>query len=242
MPRSFLLQRKLVHIRTFQGPFLVPSRPFQGDGQAGHSRQKEVPFQEQAALFRLDDDQPLPFAFSLGELPSRQGRSQGACPFRPWRLHIPSFVHITEARLHDSKVARILSLPQGSIVDFDMLHRWTERKVFFVTRMKKNLFYIVARRHDVPINRNILSERTIHLSGTATWQKYPYLLRRIVVWDKKKQEKIALLSNYLDFSATTISSIYKGRWQIEIFFNTLKQNLKVKTFIGSTKNALRIQI
>jgi hypothetical protein len=163
--------------------------------------------------------------------------------------YMPSFVHITEARMHDSKVAQILSLPRGSIVaidrgyvDFDMLRRWTERKVFFVTRMKKNLSYVIAKRHDVPKNRNILSDETIRLSGTATWQKYPCPLRRIVVWDKQKQEEIVLLTNHLDFGATTISSIYKERWQIEIFFKTLKQNLKVKTFIGSSENALCIQI
>ncbi len=108
--------------------------------------------------------------------------------------------------------------------------------------MKKNASYIVTERLRVPQNSSVLEDEIIRLSGTATWQKYPYPLRRIVVWDKQKQEEIVLLTNHLDFGATTISFIYKERWQIKVFFKTLKQNLKVKTFIGVSENALRIQI
>jgi hypothetical protein len=88
----------------------------------------------------------------------------------------------------------------------------------------------------------VLKDEIIHLSGVNTWEKYPLPLRRIVVWDDKNKTEIVLLTNHLKFGSTTISSIYKERWQIEVFFKTLKQNLKVKTFIGVSENALRIQI
>ncbi len=163
--------------------------------------------------------------------------------------YMPSFVHITEARTHDSKAAHLLSLPEGSIIaldrayiDFGLFRKWTEQKVFFVTRMKKNASYVVAERRKAPKNSNVLKDEIIRLSGVNTWEKYPLPLRRIVVWDEKNKREVVLLSNHLKFGATTISAIYKERWQIEVFFKTLKQNLKVKTFIGVSENALRIQI
>jgi transposase len=163
--------------------------------------------------------------------------------------YMPSFVHITEARMHDSKVTHLLSLPEGSIIvldrayiDFDLFRKWNEEKVFFVTRMKKNASYDVTEQLRVPQNSHVLKDEIIHLSGVNTWEKYPLPLRRIVVWDDKNKTEIVLLTNHLKFGSTTISSIYKERWQIEVFFKTLKQNLKVKTFIGVSENALRIQI
>lgn len=98
----------------------------------------------------------------MGRLPSRLRAQVKVHVLLDHGDYMPSFVHITEARMYDSKVARILSLPQGSIVaidrayiDFDSLRKWNEEKVFFVTRMKKNLSYVITKRHDVPKNRNI---------------------------------------------------------------------------------------
>ena len=93
-----------------------------------------------------------------------------------------------------------------------------------------------------PKKRNILSDQIIRLSGVEAAAKCPHPLRRIVVWDAEKEREIVLLTNQLGFGATTIAAIYKDRWQIELFFKALKQNLKVKTFVGTTENALRIQI
>ena len=163
--------------------------------------------------------------------------------------YMPSFVHITEAKMHDSKATQLLSLPAGSIIaldrayiDFDLFRKWNEEKVFFVTRMKKNASYVVTERLRIPQNSKVLKDEMIRLSGVSTWEKYPLPLRRVVVWDDKNKTEIVLLTNHLRFGSTTISSIYKERWQIEVFFKTLKQNLKVKTFIGVSENALRIQI
>jgi len=108
--------------------------------------------------------------------------------------------------------------------------------------MKKNASYVVTERLRVPQNSSVLNDEIIRLSGIGTWEKYSLLSRRVVVWDDKNKTEIALLTNHLRFGATTIISIYKERWQIEVFFKTLKQNLKVKTFIGVSENALRIQI
>ena len=108
--------------------------------------------------------------------------------------------------------------------------------------MKENIRYVVDVSTEVPKKRNIVSDESIFLLGNATSTKYPDELRRIVVRDKEKNENIVLLTNHFGFGATTIASIYKDRWEIELFFKALKQNLKVKTFIGTSENALRIQI
>ena len=108
--------------------------------------------------------------------------------------------------------------------------------------MKENTVYEVIEERRTPKNRNILHDQIIRLVGVKAEQKCPHLLRRVVVWDAEKERQIVLLTNHLDFGATTISAIYKERWQIELFFKALKQNLKIKTFIRTTENSLRIQI
>lgn len=163
--------------------------------------------------------------------------------------YMPAYVHVTEAKLHEVNVARLLNLNPGSIVamdraylDFALLGRWTEQGVFFVTRLKSNTAYNVVKELTTPKYRNILSDQIIELYQPKAAENCPHFLRRIVVWDPNGEREIVLLSNHLDFGASTIASIYKDRWEIEVFFKTLKQNLKVKTFIGTSQNALLIQI
>ncbi len=163
--------------------------------------------------------------------------------------YMPSFVLMTEARRHDVKAARTINLPPGSIVamdraynDFRLFAKWTAAGVFFVTRMKENTVYEVVEKRDLPKKRSILRDQIIRLSGVEAAAKCPHPLRCIVVWDAEREREIVLLTNHLGFGATTIAAIYKDRWQIELFFKALKQNLKVKTFVGTTENALRIQI
>jgi len=163
--------------------------------------------------------------------------------------YMPSFVLLSEAKMHDSRALASLRLTAGSIVamdraynDYAQFARWTQAGVFFVTRMKGNAVYEVLEQREVPKHRNILSDELIVLTGTQAQKKCAHTLRRIVVWDEEKQREIVLLTNHLDFGATTIADIYKERWQIELFFKALKQNLKVKTFVGTSENALRIQI
>ncbi|HOK07861.1 MAG TPA: transposase, partial [Syntrophales bacterium] len=93
-----------------------------------------------------------------------------------------------------------------------------------------------------PIDKNILSDQVIELEGFYSHKKYPGPLRRLEVWDEENEQRIVLLTNHLAFGATTIAAIYKDRWQIEIFFKAIKQNLRIKTFVGTSPNALLTQI
>ena len=109
-------------------------------------------------------------------------------------------------------------------------------------RLKDNAAFEVVEECEIPQNRNIRADQLIRLTGAQAQADYPDLLRRIVAWDAENEREIVLLTNLLEFGATTIAAIYKERWQIELFFKALKQNLTVKTFVGTSENALRIQI
>jgi len=163
--------------------------------------------------------------------------------------YLPVFAHITEGSVHEVNIAKGLSFPKGSMVvadrgytDYKLFARWTGQGVFFVTRQKRNAQYKVIERRPVPENRNILRDQIITFKGYYAQKNYPYPLRRIEVWDEEKEETIVLITNHLSFGSTTIASTYKDRWQIEIFFKTIKQNLKIKTFVGTSPNALMVQI
>ena len=163
--------------------------------------------------------------------------------------YLPVFVHITEGSVHEINIAKNLSFPRGSIVacdrgytDYTLFARWTREGVFFVTRQKGNADYSIVEEKPVPRNRTIMKDQIIMFNGSLSKNKYPYRLRRIEVWDEEKKERIILLTNHLTFGSTTIATIYKDRWQIEIFFKTIKQNLKIKTFVGTSPNALKTQI
>jgi len=163
--------------------------------------------------------------------------------------YLPSFAIITEGNVSDVRVARQFHFDPGTIVvddrgynDYALFGRWTAQGVFFVTRMKDNALYEVVGGKDVPQNRNILKDEMIELRGPKAIEKCPYPLRRIEVSDPETGEILVFLTNNLKLGATTIASIYKERWQIEIFFKALKQNLKIKTFVGTSANAVKIQI
>jgi hypothetical protein len=164
--------------------------------------------------------------------------------------YLPSYVLITEAKTSDVRVAQALDLNPGSIVaidraytDYAMFDKWTKQDVFFVTRLKENAAYEVVEAFMGPLPHNIRADELIRFTGEKAVKDCPNLvLRRVVVWDEANQREIVLLTNLLHFGATTIAAIYKDRWEIELFFKALKQNLKVKSFVGTTKNALLIQI
>ncbi len=163
--------------------------------------------------------------------------------------YLPVFACITTGKIHEVRIAQTLSFPAGSIVavdrgylDYELFWSWTQGGVFFVTRQKDNADYRVIEERAVPQNRHILSEQLIELEGYYSHKNYPGPLRRLEVWDEENEQLIVLLTNHLAFGATTIAAIYKDRWQIEIFFKTIKQNLKIKTFVGTSPNALLIQI
>ena len=163
--------------------------------------------------------------------------------------YLPSYVYISSGKKHDVTIARKVPLSPYSIVtmdrgynDYSLFAHWTQNHIFFVTRLKDNADYTVVEERTVPQNRNILSDQLIQFSGQTARKQCPHILRKVAVWDKEQNRQIILLTNHLEFGATTISQIYKDRWQIELFFKALKQNLKVKTFVGTSENALYIQI
>jgi DDE family transposase/uncharacterized protein DUF4372 len=163
--------------------------------------------------------------------------------------YLPVFASITEGNVHEVNIAHTLTFPKGSIlaidrgyVDYEQFAQWTAAGIFFVTREKDNAAYRVIEKREVPDNRNIIKDQLIELTGYESIKKCPYTLRRVEVWDEENERIIVLWTNHLTFGATTIASIYKDRWQIEVFFKTIKQNLKIKTFVGTSRNALLTQI
>jgi len=163
--------------------------------------------------------------------------------------YLPEYVYVTEGRIHEINILRRLTFDAGTIVaidrgliDYELFGKWTESGVFFVTRLKKNASYSLIYQRPVPQSRHILKDHIIELDGFYSKDKCPHQLRIVESWDEDKKESIILLTNHLEFGATTISKIYKDRWQIELFFKAIKQNLRIKTFVGTSYNAVMIQI
>jgi hypothetical protein len=163
--------------------------------------------------------------------------------------YLPRYVLITEAKRSDVKMADAFPLNPGSIVvmdrgynDYALFGKWTAEEIYFVTRLKDNAAYEVTAECTVPQNRKVRSDQLIRFTGDKAQSNCPCLLRRVVAWDEVNQQEIVLLTNLLAFGSTTVATIYKDRWQIELFFKTLKQNLKIKSFVGTSENAVRIQI
>jgi putative transposase len=159
--------------------------------------------------------------------------------------YLPAFVAISAAREHEVQRARSLRLPQGSIVvedmgytDYDRYAQLTAQKIFFVTRQKRNARYEVLERRKVNKKQGLLSDQTIRLQA----QECPLPLRRIAYRDAATGRRYVFLTNHFKLAAKTIADIYKERWQIEIFFRFIKQNLKIKAFIGNSENAVMSQI
>ncbi len=159
--------------------------------------------------------------------------------------YLPAFVAISEAREHEVHRARSLHLPKGSIVvedmgyaDYDRYAQLTTHKIFFVTRQKRNARCEVLERREVNKKQGLLSDQTIRLQAS----KGPLTLRRIGYRDGATNRCYIFLTNHFKLAAKTIANIYKERWQIEIFFRFIKQNLKIKAFIGNSENAVMSQI
>jgi putative transposase len=159
--------------------------------------------------------------------------------------YLPAFVALSPAREHEVQRARSLRLPKGSIVvedmgyaDYDRYAQLTAQKVFFVTRQKRNARYEVLERRKVNKKQGLLSDQSIRLQA----QEGPILLRRIAYRDVATGRRYVFLTNHFKLAAKTIADIYKERWQIEIFFRFIKQNLKIKAFIGNSENAVLTQI
>lgn len=165
--------------------------------------------------------------------------------------YLPTVLVITEGNRHDLTVAQALTFAPGTVLVFDKAYidyAWLaalqRAGVFFVTRFKANTDYRVVARAAVPTRGGILADEHITLEGPKTRTRYPadLPLRRVVVEVPDREAPLIFLTNQTHWGPTTIARIYKDRWQIELFFKTLKQHLRVKTFVGTSRNALHIQI
>ena len=163
--------------------------------------------------------------------------------------YLPVFGHISEGKVADVTVAKSLDFPKGSVVvmdrgynDYKLFTEWTRAGVFFVTRLKRNANASALENRPVPKGGNVLRDEIIRLREFEAGRPDLEDLRRVTVWLEDKQEELVLLTNNFQWAASTIAAIYKERWQIELFFKTLKQQLKIKTFVGTSANAVRTQI
>ncbi len=163
--------------------------------------------------------------------------------------YLPEFVTLTEGRKHDVTVGRILNFPKGSIVamdkaynDYSWYKQLTDNGIFFVTRLKTNAKYRVVDRREVLKSKGLTSDQTIEFTGIQIAKKCPVQLRRIGYRDSETGKHYVFLTNNFKLAARTIADIYKARWQVELFFKWIKQNLKIKSFVGTSKNAVMTQI
>ena len=161
---------------------------------------------------------------------------------------LPSFVSISDGKKHDVTVARALELPAESIVvmdrayvDYSWFNSLNNNGIFFVTRQKRNAIYRIIERRDVIKSKGLTCDQTILLTGTKA-ETCPVPLRRIGYRDPETGKHYVFLTNNFHLAAKTIADIYKSRWQIELFFKCIKQNLKIKSFVGTSKNAVMTQI
>jgi putative transposase len=162
--------------------------------------------------------------------------------------YIPAFVQITAAKVGDLTVAKLMNLAAFSIVvmdrayvDFAWFQKLNEKKIFFVTRMKRKIKYHVLERGTVNGAKGLTSDQTIRLTG-ARAKGCPVPLRRVGYLDEQTGQHYVFLTNIFHLSARTIADIYRERWQVELFFKWIKQNLKIKSFLGTSKNAVMTQI
>lgn len=165
--------------------------------------------------------------------------------------HLPAYVNITDGKTADNKGAYDVPLLKGSVIvadrfynDFSLLNVWDSNDVYFVIRHKDNIKFKTLKELELPENKHqhLLKDEIIELTGNKTKEKYSKKLRRVALWDEKNQQTIEVITNQMSWTANTIAELYKARWQVEIFFRDIKQQLHIKSFIGTSENAVMIQI
>ena len=163
--------------------------------------------------------------------------------------YLPEFVTITDGKTSDIEAGRVVEFPRGSMVaidrgynDYAWYKQLTGKGIFFVTRLKSNAKTRVVSRRPVLSSKGLSSDQTIEFTGALTAKKCPIQLRRIGYRDPETGKHYVFLTNNFKLAAKTIADIYKARWQVELFFKWIKQNLKIKSFVGTSKNAVMTQI
>jgi Domain of unknown function (DUF4372)/Transposase DDE domain len=165
------------------------------------------------------------------------------------RGNIPTFVHVSHGKVHDVTFLDQLPIEPGAFyvmdrgyVDFARLYRFTQRSAFFITRAKRNMVY--TRRASRPVDKTtgLKSDQTIVLAGIKSSRFYPDPLRRVSYVDPETGRRFVFLTNNFTIPALTVAGLYKSRWQIELFFKWIKQNLRIKAFFGTSENAVKTQV
>lgn len=162
---------------------------------------------------------------------------------------LPCWALVTDGDTNDVRVAQQLAFAPGTIVvidrgylDYALYQRWTLTGVGFVTRPRTNMLSVVVERRPVPARGSVLADEVIALTSPHAADRCTVCLRQVTIWDETQQRRLTFLTNLLHLAASTIAAIYKERWQIELFFKALKQRLRIKTFVGTSENAVQLQI
>jgi len=166
------------------------------------------------------------------------------------RGSIPTFVHISHGKYHDSNVLDIMPIEKDAIyvmdkayVDFEALFAMEQSGAFFVTRSKNNMvFEIIETNYNIDHKTGLVSDQTIVLTGVKSAKLYPISLRMVVYHDSEKDITLTFITNNFELSALDVAYLYKNRWQIEVFFKWIKQNLTIKRLWGHSENAVHIHI
>lgn len=213
---------------------------------------KQIKFRIKSKIFLLDST-TISLCLSLFDW-AKYKTAKGAIKLHTlldYDGNLPAYINITNGKTADNKGAYDIPLLKGSVIvadrfynDFPLLNIWDSNKIFFVIRHKENLQYHSIKENELPQNRHehILIDEIIELTHKGSKDKYQGKLRRIAIWDDQNSQIIELITNNLKWSANTISELYKSRWQIEVFFREVKQLLHIKSFIGTSENAVLIQI
>jgi len=165
------------------------------------------------------------------------------------RGNIPTFIHISDGKLHDVNVLDILPLEAGAFyvmdrgyLDFTRLYTISQSSAFFVTRAKSNLKYRRIYSHPIDRSTGLICDQSIMLTGFYQHKGYPEMMRRVKYYDAKTDKTLVFLTNNFSLPSMTIAELYRNRWQVELFFKWIKQNLRIKTFYGTSENAVKAQI
>jgi IS4 transposase len=164
---------------------------------------------------------------------------------------LPAYVNITDSKTADNKGAYDIPLLKGSVIvadrfynDFALLNIFYSNGVNFVVRHKDNIKFRTIKELELPQDKHqhLLKDEIIELTGVKSKKRYPKKLRRVALWDQENQQVIEVITNQISWTANTITELYKARWEVEIFFRDIKQQLHIKSFIGTSENAVMIQI
>lgn len=163
--------------------------------------------------------------------------------------NIPSFFSITDGSVHDVNLLDVLITETGAFYvidkgyfDFERLYKLNINSAYFVTRAKENLQFKRVYSHQIDKSSGLICDQSILLTGFYPSKNYPKKIRRIKYFDSENNRRLVFLTNNFCLSATTIANLYKQRWQIELFFKWIKQNLKIKSFYGNSANAVKTQV